>query len=87
MEPRFRSSSFKMVKKTTPGGKRVAHFRRKGVAKAHCADCGAVLPGVPTGKDAQIAKLAKTEKRPERSFAGNLCSKCARKKIRKSLTM
>ncbi|MCK4927724.1 MAG: 50S ribosomal protein L34e [Candidatus Aenigmarchaeota archaeon] len=82
MEPRFRSRSFKRIKRSLPGGSNVIHYRRKGVSKAHCASCGTVLPAVPTGKDAQIAKLAKTEKRPERPFGGVLCSKCARENIK-----
>ncbi|MEA3229440.1 MAG: 50S ribosomal protein L34e [archaeon] len=85
MEPRFRSHSFKRIKKTTPGGHRVIHYKRKGVSKAHCSLCGAVLSGVPTGKDAEIAKLSKTQKRPERVYGGMLCSSCSRQEIRNKL--
>ncbi len=78
MEPRFRSRSFKRLRVKLPGGDNVIHYRRKGVSKAHCSLCGAVLPGVPTGRAEKIAKLSKTQKRPERPYGGVMCSKCAR---------
>ncbi|MBW6461578.1 MAG: 50S ribosomal protein L34e [DPANN group archaeon] len=82
MEPRFRSRSFKRIETSLPGGKNVLHYRRKGVAKAHCATCGVPLSGVPTGGKGEIAKLAKTEKRPERPYGGVLCSRCGRENIK-----
>ena len=82
MEPRFRSRSFKRIKKSIPGGNNVIHYKRKGVSKAHCASCGTTLSGVASAKPAELKKLSKTQKRPERPFGGVLCSKCTRATIR-----
>ncbi len=82
MQPRFRSRSFKRIKKTTPSGKRVIHFRRKKVGIAHCASCKVKLAGVASYRANKMKKLSKTQKRPERPYAGVLCSKCMRLKIK-----
>ncbi len=62
----------------TPGGKVVYHFRRKIYRKPHCASCGRPLTGVRNGPRSYMSKLAKSEKRPNRPYGGNLCSKCFR---------
>ena len=42
--------------------------------------------GTPRDIPAKIKKLAKTEKRPERPYGGNLCSKCTRAKIKSKVS-
>ena len=69
---RFRSRSYKRTNTKTPGGVNVP-------SKHVCAECGAVLHGVPRGRPYEIGKLAKSQKRPNRPFGGYLCPKCARK--------
>ena len=54
-------------------------YKKKKPSKHVCAECGAVLHGVPRGRPYEIAKLAKSQKRPNRPFGGYLCPKCARK--------
>lgn len=72
----------KKVKRRTPGGKVVIHFRKPKTGKHVCAICGRPLHGVPHGKrPSQVRKLSKTEKRPERIFGGVLCADCERKVI------
>lgn len=83
--PRFRSRSYKRIKRTTPGGKSVVHYRRKKVKKACCCNCGSPLPGVASYRRGKMDKLSKTKKRPERPFGGNLCSKCTREKIKERI--
>ena len=60
---RFRSRSYKRVHKNTPGGENVLRYKKKKPSKHVCAECGAVLHGVPRG----------------RPYGGYLCSSCARK--------
>jgi large subunit ribosomal protein L34e len=80
-----RSRSLRKLKVKTPGGRSVTRFERRKNAAAKCAVCKKPLSGVPLGRDSWIAKLSKTEKRPERPFGGNLCSSCARREMKKRL--
>ncbi|MCS3901824.1 50S ribosomal protein L34e [Methanococcus voltae] len=76
--PRYKSGSMKKTcKRVTKGN--TAHYRRKKQGVAKCGACGAVLNGVPNGRIAELSKLAKTEKRPERAFGGHLCPACVKK--------
>ncbi|HLD33583.1 MAG TPA: 50S ribosomal protein L34e [Candidatus Nanoarchaeia archaeon] len=74
-----RSRTLKRISVKTPGGKTVVHFRKPKPGKAHCASCKRVLEGVPRVRAAEMMKLAKTERRPERPYAGMLCSTCMRR--------
>ena len=60
-------------------GVNVLRYKKKKPSKHVCAECGAVLHGVPRGRPYEIGKLAKSQKRPNRPFGGYLCPKCARK--------
>lgn len=80
--PNKRSRTFRRVFVKTPGGKNVLHYRKRKPAKAHCASCGALLHGVPRERPYVMQRLGKTEKRPERKFGGQLCSRCSRFKLR-----
>ena len=79
--PRLRSRSLRRVYKKLPGGRLTIHYERRKPGKAKCANCGVPLLGVPRKRVVEIKKLAKTERRPERPFGGNLCSRCLREKI------
>jgi len=76
---RFRSRSYKRMRKNTPGGVNVLRYKKKKPSKHVCAECGAILHGVPRGRPYEIAKLSKTSKRPSRPYGGYLCTKCMRK--------
>jgi large subunit ribosomal protein L34e len=79
---RFKSRQGKrMISTKVPGGRTVVHFKKKKPSKAKCGSCGQVLVGVPRERPHKMRKMAKTKKRPERPYGGNLCSKCMRKKI------
>ncbi len=72
----------KKVAVRTPGGRVVYHYRKEKTGKHVCALCGKPLHGVPHGKrSAQVRKLSKSERRPERVFGGVLCAECTRKII------
>ena len=70
----------KQVRVRTPGGRLVLHTRREKTGKHVCALCGRPLHGVPHGRrPSEVRKLSKSERRPERIFAGVLCADCERK--------
>jgi len=74
MKPSDRRLSSKFVK--TPGGRTVKKAFRKGAKETTCALCSNKVQGTPKGKDSDIGKLSKTEKRPSVLFGGVLCNKC-----------
>ena len=79
-----RSRTLRRIHVKTPSTTKLVYAKRK-PSKAHCADCGLVLPGVASQRPYLMSKLSKTQKRPERPFAGMLCSKCMRVRIKKTL--
>jgi len=79
----LRTRSKKRVKKTTPGGRKVLHFKKKKTSYHHCGECDTKLNKPRLGM-LKAKKTAKTKKRPERPYA-NLCSKCMRAKIKSRL--
>jgi large subunit ribosomal protein L34e len=83
--PALRSRSF--VRKTikTPGGALRIHYTKRKPSPAVCANCKKPLHGVPRRRGIDIGKLAKSHKRPERPYGGNLCSACMREKIKSSI--
>ncbi|MEM0475278.1 MAG: hypothetical protein QW343_00575 [Candidatus Norongarragalinales archaeon] len=62
----------RILKRRSPSGKRVVIFKRRLPKQGCCALCGALIHGVPRVR----ARLAKTEKRPQRLFGGVLCGAC-----------
>ena len=78
----MRSRSIRRLKKTTPGGRRVLHYSRRGSKVAKCAVCKRTLQGVPRGTVSDIRKIPKTKKRPEKPYGGYLCSSCMKKTIK-----
>ena len=78
-ELRYRSRSYKRMRKNTPGGENVLRYKKKKPSKHVCAQCGRILNAVPRGRSYEINKLAKSKKRPNRPFGGYLCPVCARK--------
>ena len=77
---RNRNATFRH--RASPGGKPSRKKKSDKPSKARCALCANALPGVPCRSPAGLAKLAKTQKRPERPFGGVLCSKCLSQVIR-----
>ena len=74
----LRSRSLRKIKVRTPGSRVAIHYRPRKPKIAHCSKCGAILKGVPRERPTKMANLAKTKKRPERPFAGTLCSNCVK---------
>jgi len=79
---RFKSRTFRRVFKVTPGHRLVKHYELRKPAKAKCAKCSAVLPGVASERPCKMQHMPKSRKRPERPYGGVLCSKCTRALIK-----
>jgi large subunit ribosomal protein L34e len=81
--PAQRSRSFRKKTVNTPGGRKNVHYVKKKPRGARCGMCKKPLHGVPRGLPAEIRKLRKTQKRPDRPYGGNLCPSCARETVKK----
>ncbi len=81
MPHKRKSRTFRRVYIKTPGGKTKISYRKREPSKARCAICGSILHGVARGRKNKIKKLSKTQKRPERPYAGVFCSRCVKEKI------
>lgn len=66
------------IKKKLPSGKIKIVEKRKKPKIAKCAVCKKPLHGVPREIPSKMRKLALSQKRPNRPYGGNLCSKCMR---------
>jgi len=78
----YRTRSLRRVKRRTPSGKVVIHYRKRKPKKAHCSQCKKPLGGVPRDLPYKIRKLSKTQKRPERMYGGVLCPECLKNHLR-----
>ena len=79
---KFKSGTFRKVKKVTPGNKNVIHYVKPKPGRAICAIYGTKLPGVPNEKPNKLKNMPKSSKRPERPYAGVLSSKAMREVIK-----
>lgn len=76
-----KSRTFRRVYLRTPSGKNVLHYKRRKPKIAHCANCGKVLHGIPRELPYKMRNFPKSQKRPERIFAGKLCANCTKHEI------
>ncbi|MEM4397594.1 MAG: 50S ribosomal protein L34e [Candidatus Woesearchaeota archaeon] len=82
--PRFRSRTFRRVSKRLPSGKVKIHYEKRKNSLPKCAICKTELKGIPKTTNSEFKKLTKSEKTIARKYA-NLCSKCAREKIKEEI--
>ena len=79
---RFKSrKARRMIYVKVPGGKTVIHFDKKKPKSAKCGLCGKFLSGTIRELPYKVGKVAKSSRRPERPYGGNLCSSCSRRKL------
>ncbi len=79
---KYKSRRFRRVFVRTPGARTVLHYRERKVNIPKCAVCKATLKGMPKLIGSEFKNLSKSQKRVERPYGGNLCSRCARVKIK-----
>ena len=77
--PRLRSRSIRRVKVKVPGGRVSLQYRKQNPKQSKCASCKKILHGIPRFSRTQAKNTAKSKKRPQRPFGGQLCSSCSRK--------
>lgn len=75
-----RTRSLRRIKKKL-AGRLTIHYERRKPKAAHCSNCKKVLHGMSKDIPARIKKLSKTQRRPERIYAGVLCPSCLKKKL------
>ncbi|MBS3095250.1 50S ribosomal protein L34e [Candidatus Woesearchaeota archaeon] len=64
------------------GGSRIKVVMKKSMpGKAKCGSCRKELHGMPRISASRFRKIGLSEKRPNRPYGGNLCSKCMRMEI------
>ncbi|MBN1923914.1 MAG: 50S ribosomal protein L34e [Nanoarchaeota archaeon] len=71
----------KKRKYTTPGGVVKTAYSKKKNVKLKCSGCGKELSGIPTS----LRGKSKSEKVPNRPYAGIYCSNCMRSKIKEDI--
>ncbi len=84
-EPRFRSRSYRRVKKRLPSGRVAVHYEKRLPKPAKCAKCKTELKGIPRARPSKMKKLGISKKRVARPYGGNLCSTCARDLIKEKI--
>jgi large subunit ribosomal protein L34e len=84
VRPKLRSRSLKRKKVRTPGNRLITRYEKRRPHVAKCTICKKPLHGVPRLNPVELRKLAKTKRRPERPYGGNLCSSCMRDLLRKT---
>jgi len=75
---KFKSRSKRKVFVKAPGNTIKVHYSARKPARAVCPIYGTPLSGVPRKNPADLKKLSKSERKPERPFGGMLSSKATR---------
>jgi large subunit ribosomal protein L34e len=78
----LRTRSRKRVKVTTPGGRRVVHFKKEKAGRVPCGRCGKQLGGVPNLNPSEIGSVSPSGRVPNRPYAGVLCGECSSSLVR-----
>ncbi|MFC2162232.1 hypothetical protein ACFLRF_00990 [Candidatus Altiarchaeota archaeon] len=86
VRPSQRTRSVKKVKKRTPGGRTVTHYRSGKTKSGKCGRCSAQLKGVASGTEA-VRKTPKGSRTPTRPYSGELCGGCLDKLVRYTTRM
>jgi large subunit ribosomal protein L34e len=64
-----------------PGGETRTEYHNRKHTKILCGNCGIELSGVPMS----MKKKSKSQKVPNRPYAGNYCSSCSRNLIKEKI--
>ena len=82
----FRTTSNRVRKVKTPGGKLVFQYLQKKSNIPRCGDCGNDLQGIPAIRPKQYRLLKKRERRVSRAYGGSRCHHCVRQRSDTSRT-
>lgn len=84
VRPMLRSRGLARVKRGTPGGETRTLYERRRRSPAVCARCRRILGGVPRDA-ADLRRLPKSSKRPNRIFGGHLCHACTEEILKQAV--
>ena len=76
--PSKRSHTFRRVYIRNIKGKSKLVYRRRKPNLARCANCNAILHGVPRELPYKMRNLSKSSKHPKRIYGGYFCSNCTK---------
>jgi len=83
--PRYRSSSYRKLKRHTPGGRTTIIYKRHAVSPPRCSVCGKTLSGFKRWTYREIRGLSKTKKTVSRPYGGYLCSSCLKNMLKNAV--
>jgi large subunit ribosomal protein L34e len=72
VRPALRSRSLKRHKTRLPGNTSTIHYEKVRPKKAHCPITGDELHGVPRLRPAQVRRLPKSQRSPNRYYGGRI---------------
>jgi large subunit ribosomal protein L34e len=81
VKPMLRTRSRKKVQTRIPGGDTVLRHKAEKHKVKMCARCSTNLSGVPSDVSSIIRNLSKSEKLPNRPYAGVLCPQCVERLV------
>ena len=82
VRPQLRARTLRRIQRRTPGGTTVQHYGKRKPSRAKCANCNGYLSGVPHTRASKLHSMSKSQRRPERPYGGQYCSKCSREMIK-----
>jgi len=77
----LRSRSLRKVRVKVTKGVRI-HFKERPAGLPRCSSCKNVLKGIKRNRSYSFRNIPKSQKKVNRPYGGNLCSKCLRLKIK-----
>lgn len=80
-----KSHSLRRTKYITPGARLKTHYTRKPSRRSKCKVCKGVLNASRKLTRVKLSSLSKTERRAERPFGGQICSRCLRAGIARAV--
>eukprot|EP00808_Paulinella_micropora_P007840 g11507.t1 len=77
----YNTTSNKVKKVKTPGGKLNLQYLVKKVKGPICGDCGTRLPGMPAARAMTLRTLKKRQRTVSRAYGGSRCGGCVKTRI------
>ena len=83
--PNKRSRTLRRVFTRIPSGISKLVYKPRKPSRIKCAECKTILHGISAMSKAELRNISNSQKKVARKYGGNLCHKCARKKIIQSV--
>ena len=79
--PNKRSRTLRRVFVRIPSGISKLTYKARKPSRIKCAECKTILHGISAMSKAELRNISNSQKKVARKYGGNLCHKCARKRI------